>query len=77
MSGSFLGRIAVVFLLAGMAGCSDHPVGISADGALLENGGSYGSGGRSTADSTSTTSGVTAADSDAPERNGGSYGSGG
>ena len=62
-----------------LAACGDTPAGIEARGAKLDNGGSYGSGGRAAdagapAGSDST---ATAGDATVVACNGGSYGSGG
>ncbi len=66
-------RIIPLIGLAILSACNDVPTEVDAVAGEpgFDNGGSYGSGGRASADSTSPTS------ANAPSGNGGSYGSGG
>jgi hypothetical protein len=64
--------IASVLLVAAAGGCSESATRIEPTTPSFENGGSYGSGGRSGADSTASPAGAQQTDG-----NGGSYGSGG
>lgn len=66
-----LGILPILALVVA-AGCNDTPTRTTPAGPSFENGGSYGSGGRTAADSTGSAAGLQQS-----EANGGSYGSGG